>query len=65
MPDPVFDNLTLRDRKRLVQRAETALYELVLAEPTGAKSARVAMLGECVGLLNKMRRRLHLVSGAA
>lgn len=47
-------------RSSLLRDAETALFELILAEPTGSKRVRTHMLTACRDLIRQMRNHLRL-----
>ena len=46
--------------KLMVRRAESALFELVLHEPSGTKEVRLAMLEDCRDVLGRCRMRLQI-----
>lgn len=46
--------------KLMLRRAESALFELVLHEPSGSKEARLAMLEDCRDVLGRCRMRLQI-----
>ena len=61
MTPPLFAE-TRQARSQLVRRAESVLFELVLAEPTGSRTVRTEMLTECRDLVARLRAHLQLAS---
>lgn len=51
---------TPRQLAQMFRRAEAALFELILAEPSGCKESRLAMLEDSRDFIARCKARLRL-----